>query len=373
MESEELERLATDADWHPPFTNLGAEMYGAGYVWRRYGFYPKWLPLWIEATHSLNQYLMPSTRELECFYRNAFVYVKRFKDIYDKRSRSVCFHIPSPFVLYKRLTGVTQTKDCQGTVVFYAHSLNSGAALVDLEEYIAELKALPEEMQPVTVCLHYLDVNYKLHEKLIENGITCVTAGNGFHNMFIPRFYEIIKRHKYAIANSWSSALLYCVDLGLPSSVYGIRYDFEIPSAKAVINKQDTTLDWYIYLMERHWDWLVDVYKVGKVADAPIQTRKQRRFSALHQARIDYKDDNLLYISETFTGLNREITAEQKRIADIELGNDVSISRIKLSFLFYQSLLTTPFFFVYRLLTDKVERYLLYRMFIDKIKRRNTA
>lgn len=365
----DLEALANVKSWKPPFTNMGAEMYGAGAALRQYGYYPKWLPIWLEATHSTNQHLMLNVKDYEVFYKDVLVYVQRYKAVYDLRSRSTCHHSPAPFTLYRQLHNITQSADSKGTIVFYSHSVSTTNAVVDLEQYIEELNALPEEMKPVTVCLHYLDIHRKIHESLIENGINCVTAGNGFHDDFIARFYEIIRHHKYALANSWSSALLYCVDLGLPVSIYGTKAKIVSKGVKWTDLQAGQTYQWHLHLLNKHWDWYSAFYGVDDVEDEPAATKSDRRFDRMNKARKAFQDPNIAYIRDTFTGLNTQITPEQLEIARIELGQTARISRLKLSWLLYSALLKTPLFLAYRFVTNKAEGRLFTRMIVEKIKR----
>lgn len=392
--ADELMALAIDESKKPPFTNKGAEMYGSGAIWREYGYYPKWLPLWIEAPHSTTQYLFLADKDIHTFFKNAFVYTERHKNIYDQISRSSCYHTPSPFVLYKQLWNIRQDPDCKGTVVFFGHSVKTADSLVDFDRYLEELGDLPEEMKPITICLHYLDIKNYTHERLLARGINCVTAGNAFHNDFIPRFYEIIRHHKYAAGNSWTSALLYCADLGLPVSIYGTEPTLQ-ETAEATNKDQDTSMakvsEWHIYLRYKHIDWFAEFYRNNFPADQVSlfnqvflkysrESYKNRDFVSFYRdcqlAELqkqdqleDYEDPNLNYVVRAFKGINREISIAQAEIVDVELGISAQQSRFHISLLLYQSLMVTPLFFLTRLIIDRKEAHLLFQIYTQKILR----
>ncbi len=368
MHAKDLEARATTVEWYPPFTNLGAEMYGAGEVLRRYARYPRWLPVWVEATHSTSQNYVPSVRDLGTFYSQSLVYVKRYKSIFDQYSKTKCHFIPCPFVLYRLLTGVTLAPDQQGTLAFYSHSMVIKDVDVDFEAYIENLKSLPEERQPVTVCLHYIDVQKGVHKKILARGIDCVTFGHATSRDFVARFYETARNFKYAMCNDWTSALLYCADFGLPVSVYGPTAYYTMRT----INYSTTasaSIEWYTKLYDKYWPLLISQLGAEDREFATAAERQQWQIKE-HARVTDLQAGNTVRrCAAIFSGLNDEITPEQQAFVHQELGREATISRAKLGWILYSALIRTPVNLIFRLLRDRDERQLVSKMAYQKIRR----
>ena len=176
-----------------------AETYGFGKYIRKYGYYPRFLPLAIYTDHAPARIFdKPWKHELESSSPTMFYHSPESVKVWKKFSNKPCYTLYSPFVFYRRNNKIIQDKDAVGTIVFPNHTLPTADEIFDTQSYINQLKSLPEKFQPISVCLHFHDIRIGRHEIYLENGIPVYTAGDDI-NFFVERFYDILRRFKYDI------------------------------------------------------------------------------------------------------------------------------------------------------------------------------
>ena len=103
---------------------------------------------------------------------------------------------------------------------------------MDFVQIIDQLKNLPEEFKPITVCLHFVDILKDKHLLFEKAGFECVTAGHMFNRDFISNFYDILIQFKYSLSNDVGSHTFYSIELGIPFSLLG-------ESAQVTITKSE--------------------------------------------------------------------------------------------------------------------------------------
>jgi len=264
-----------------------AENYSFGKYIRKYANYPWVLPLNIYTDHGagcLND--NPAPHELEAgafcqFYHNPFL-AKKWSEF----SQKPCYVLRSPFVFCREVNKIQKSPDAKGTLAFSAHSTPNIDDLSNLDDYVKDLKALPEEMQPVSVCLHMHDINKGHHKVFLKHGIPVYTAGHVCDYRFAERFYGILKNFKYATSNMIGSYTYYAVEMGIPFSIYGDKPVFE--------NSKDPNTA---------------------------------------QGKIDFCDHSQNYkeVYDLFNGIFTEITTEQKALVERDLGLKDGLSRKELN------------------------------------------
>ncbi len=270
-----------------------AEVYGFGRYIREYGFYPKWFPLCIYTDHSPGNRDSPSPHELASsapvqVYHSAHR-VKQWRTI----SKKPCYCLYSPYVYFRKSRKIGKSDDAKGTIAFPAHSTDAIDNISDVQVYIDQLKNLPPEYQPVSVCLHATDVKKGLHRDFIRNGFSVYTAGDPFSGKFIERFYSIIRNFKYATSNLGGSYLYYCVEMGIPFFLYG--------DGPKYINKSDPNVETGEY----------------------TSYRKQSTYQEL--VRL-------------FSTIRASVTDEQEKFVHSGLGLDDGLSRAQLAAVLYYAL-----------------------------------
>ncbi len=142
------------------------------------------------------------------------------------RSKDKTFATGALFPLYKDLKNIKQAEDAEGTIVYPAHSGASTDTTVDWQYYIDRLNELPDEFKPIHVCLHWRDILKKRHKIFVKNGFKVYCAGHCRDKDFVDNYYEILRHHKYVSSNcAMSSSLVYAIEFGLPTFVYGKNND----------------------------------------------------------------------------------------------------------------------------------------------------
>lgn len=292
---EKLKNLCDDKYAYKGFANWHywtAEVYSFGKHIRNYGFYPQILPLHIYTDHGSGFYdIEVPKHELEhdayCQLYHSSQSVKLFK----KSSDKPCYTMLSPFVWYKRKNKIKKSKNAKGTLAFPAHSTPDIDLVSSIEDYIEKLKQLPEEFQPVCVCLHMHDINKGQHEIFEKHSIPVYTAGNAFDQRFAERFYDILKNFKYTTSDLLGSYTYYSINMDIPFSLYGGDVKYK--------NKGNVNMN---------------------IGDMPL---------------------NLFYdynkIAECFKGLNTTINEEQKKLTSLSLGLENACSRFEMAKILYKA------------------------------------
>lgn len=276
-----------------------AEIYGFGKWIRKYGYYPDSFPLCIYTDHGAGcNDDLPSKHELESDAPSQFYHcadtVKRFKSL----SKKPCYVLKSPFSFARKEMGIEQSPSCSGTLFFLAHSTNAVSDLKSVEDYDKELKSIPESFMPLTICLHMHDVNKGLDKIYRDLGYHVVSAGDTLDENFTERFYNILANYKYTMSNIIGAYTYYSIEMKIPFSLFG-----EPPH---YFNEGDSNIE------SGHYT---------SIFRTPHYVTARRLFSGFHYA----------------------ITDEQEEFAHEGLGTHAGVSRLKMSFILYRSLLVWLF------------------------------
>ncbi len=224
MTEAQLERLCEDTKWSwarresPYWTS---EIYGFGKYLREYGFYPSWLPLYVYIDHGAATAEIPFPHELNSGAPVMFYHSARSVEKWKEKSAKPCYVFYSPFVYYRHSRKIEIAPDAKGTIAFLGHSTPSVEDMSDIDDYVRALSELPSTFQPVAVCLHMHDIRKGVHRELLKRGFPVFTAGNTSDDRFVERFYDLIRNFRYATSNLAGSYLHYCVEMGIPFSIYG--------------------------------------------------------------------------------------------------------------------------------------------------------
>lgn len=211
-----------------------SEVYSFGKHIRKYGYYPKILPLNVYSEHGYTILKDFQEHELNNNAYCMFCHSKKRTEQWKTVSNKPCFTMLSPFVFYRRSNKIEQLPDAKGTLIFPAHSVPECTDESNLDEYIDQLKALEEKFHPVCVCLHMHDINKGIHKEYIRKGIPVYSAGNAFDIKFAQRYYDILKHFKYTMSNDLGSYIPYSVEMGIPFSIYGNRPKFNYKNSPHV-------------------------------------------------------------------------------------------------------------------------------------------
>lgn len=275
-----------------------AEIYGFGRQISKYGYYPYFLPLCIYTDHGPGYYDEIPIHELESGAPAQLYHSQHSVHLWKKAVSKNAYCLYSPFVFYRRNRKLSVSQSAKGTIAFPAHSTPSIDDVGGFGKYIEDLKNLPEQYHPITVCLHMHDIRKDLHMDFIRSGFNVVTAGNSLDQRFIQRFYEIVASHKYATSNVPGAYLYYCVEMGVPFFTYGERPSW--------VNRSDRNLASGVY------DPFAAGY--GKVA-----------YDLFHLTNPEVELPN--------------ISPQQTEFVESHMGIKDGISRTKMAFVLYGSLI----------------------------------
>ncbi|MDR1876982.1 MAG: hypothetical protein LBQ84_05095 [Flavobacteriaceae bacterium] len=112
-------------------------------------------------------------------------------------------------------------------LVFPMHSIPRVRVVYDVEKFISHLRKLKNEFDNIRICLYYSDIQKKIHEKYLENGFECVTAGHKFDINFLTRLKSLIMISDATLSNRVGSYTGYSVYLRKPHRLFCESYDFE--------------------------------------------------------------------------------------------------------------------------------------------------
>lgn len=267
-----------------------SEMYGMGQEFRKFGFYPKNWPLNIYSAHGVYMGDQPSQHELDTRAPVMMYFTKKVVEVYRHISSKRCYCVIAPFAFHRRRKNITQSRDAIGTIVFVGHSTALIDDLINVETYIDQLEELPKKYKPLTICLHSNDIEKGLHKTFVHKGFEVVTAGYPMRADYTKRFYDLLKRHKYASSNAIGSYTFYATEMGIPFFLYG--------EASVLYNKRDKNMETGLYTSYT-------------------------------------TQSNFVKAAELFKSQSEEVSIAQKEFVEELMGIHDSISRMKMAMILY--------------------------------------
>lgn len=258
-----------------------AEVYSIGKYMRKYAYYPQNLPLYVHTAHGMDgigptpAYIFPGFYHLIKLFHS-----KNAIDSFKARYKGSCYRLFSPQIFYRRSNNIQKSPDAKGTIAFVAHS----AGILNLEfdriDYINQLKALPEEFQPVSICLHCSDITNQEYKIYMEHGFNVYTAGSPEDHRFIERFYDILKHFKYSTSNDIGSHLFYPVEMGIPFFIYGEKTDYvysDSANKKGGFHFQDLG----------NYNEVYNLFKVP-ISDNGVQITKEQKKFVIEESGLEH-------------------------------------------------------------------------------------
>ena len=104
----------------------------------------------------------------------------------------------------------------KGTLFIPPHNTAAVKAKYDIDCAIRILKTLPNEQQPVTVCVHWYDLTQDLHQPYLDAGFNVVCAGHMTDVDHLFRWLHIASMHKQVLCCGIGSSLFYASAMGVP-------------------------------------------------------------------------------------------------------------------------------------------------------------
>jgi hypothetical protein len=198
------------------------ELYSFGRCYRDWLNLPSWIPLPLYGDHGVNCRGELDSHELTSKPKVYLTWFKgRAENLAERKEKNV-LRITHPWISYRRKYDLKKKNDACGTLIFLSHS-NDGIEITNYDwgSYFDELKKLPDEYQPLLVCMHRHDVSKGYHKAIRKYNIPIVSAGETSSPYFIDRFYDVLSNFKYATSNTGGSELFYCEEFGVKYFIAG--------------------------------------------------------------------------------------------------------------------------------------------------------
>lgn len=228
-----------------PWIHWESENSSFGKTLRKWAFYPSFLPIYASSDHGVHWESRCWPNELESKAEVFFTWNAKKNHLMHNRYGKNSFHIPHPWVHYRKKHFKRPDIQPSGTLVFFAHSNTTTTPnYEDLDGYISDLKALPEKYQPVVLCLSFHDIAKGLHKTLRKYDLPIVTAGTSNSQEFVDRFYSMILQFRYSSSPNIGSHTFYLLEAGVPFFLFGKHPEYHIKGSKAVKDGKQNLADY---------------------------------------------------------------------------------------------------------------------------------
>lgn len=196
--------------------------YGHNYILEKYLKLPRWLLVPTTIQHGWYSVIHPADLESTRGERIYLAWSQRIASGAAGKTPKKTLVLSAPFVLYRKMQKIELSHNARGTIVFPQHSSLNIPVDYDIDKYCEELKQLPKEYHPLTVCLHWVD-EAKLTKAYQKHGFSVVCSGNSRQpkDAFVKKFYEILSQHKFATSNDIGSYAFYAIEMGIPFFILG--------------------------------------------------------------------------------------------------------------------------------------------------------
>lgn len=201
--------------------------YGFSSVLKEYAGYPAKYPIMAVIPHGV--YLNDSrlfAGELEVPLRAVLSFPEYRDSLWESTSDKTVVPSAAPFLYALALmqaSGWEPPAQREGTIVAPQHS----TAAIDTDtrwgKLAEELAALPERFHPITLSLHWQDLERKRDQEFTRRGIRVVCAGHLGDQEFLFRLIHLMSQHRYAASNNVGSHMFYALAMGLPYFLVGRR------------------------------------------------------------------------------------------------------------------------------------------------------
>ena len=221
-----------------PLVHWDSEIYGIGRSLRQSTGYPLLLPLYAKSDHGVGGSSNIYPNEI-----SSSLYLTWFKRKQQKMVNLMglnAAHIKHPWILWKEAKALKYNELSQeksGTLVFLPHSNQvAGPNLVNLRNYLCQLKDLDKKFHPVYICLQFHDLKPLLINYISKFNLPIVTVGHSLNKNYHADFYHLINHFKYATSPNIGSYTFYCIEHGLNFFKFGEEMEW-ISNGKGFFRK----------------------------------------------------------------------------------------------------------------------------------------
>ena len=193
--------------------------YGFAYILKKYAGYPIEEPIMATLPHGIyfRDKVLPNS-EISAplpAVLNYPAYTTQLWKKMVKNKKIISSASPIHYALKMFKSEVPQDQR-EGTLFMPKHSTQAVDVNFDKVAVIKELEDLPDEFKPITVCIHWNDVEKGLDQHFKSLGFNVVCAGHLTDCNYLFRWLHLLSRHKLTAHCGLGSALFYSVAAGTP-------------------------------------------------------------------------------------------------------------------------------------------------------------
>lgn len=207
-----------------------SEIYGRGSTFRKFFFFPSFMPLLFTSDHGVafDSFIDPDIVNNRRYFKLHITNNPIVVDVLPNKPFKFVFTLPTihPWIRRKNKLKLAQSTNASGTLFFPSHYAGGVDVIgIDDQASISYLKKLDSSYSPITICFYYADMTGSRPSRFEAAGFEVLTIGDPFRSDYFEAFYKLIASKSFAITEDWTSAVFYCVDLGVPTQVLprGIR------------------------------------------------------------------------------------------------------------------------------------------------------
>jgi len=199
-----------------------SEAYNFGLTFRKYYKLPRFLPLPFYSDHGVLPGGIIDSNIIAQHAQNSIFLT--FSPSITRRQQE----IPSlqilgtlhPWVFFKEEMNLVKREQPEYILFFPMHTL-PGFKILGMNDDLSlkYLKEINSKNLAKIVCLHWNDYASERKNIFESNGYKVVTIGDPFDDDYLEKFYELASRAKFAITESWTSAVAYLIDFGVPCTI----------------------------------------------------------------------------------------------------------------------------------------------------------
>lgn len=208
------QKVSSSKEYYVPNNN-----YGFAYLMKKYADYPLDEPIYATFPHGIyfrDRVIAKGELEHELpAHLNFPPYTTTLWKKAARKKKVIPFAAPIHYAL-KLFQPEVPEDQRKGTLFLPKHSTNVVSVSLDKEAVIEELKNLPEAFHPITVCIHWQDVEKGLHRFFSSKGFNVVSAGHLHDDNYMFRWLHLVSQFKLVAHSGLGSALFYSVLAGHP-------------------------------------------------------------------------------------------------------------------------------------------------------------
>ncbi len=193
--------------------------YGFAYLLKEYAKYPQEEPIYATLPHGVYMFdRVIAKGELEQDLPAHLNFPPFTTALWKKTAKNrkvIPFASPIHYAL-KLFRPEVAEHERKGTLFLPTHSTMAINISLDKEQIIEELKNLPEEFHPVTICVHWQDVQKGLHLFFQSKGFNVVSAGHLNDDNYMFRWLHLTSQFKLVAHSGMGSAMFYSIAAGIP-------------------------------------------------------------------------------------------------------------------------------------------------------------